>query len=108
MSYRILNVQLFEPVDTNGILDFLGEKLLEKEFTEEIGKKLFDILPLIVTKKFKSSQCDDNLHQRICVALAKLIRFSPEMQRLVGNFSLSLCCQTNRGVSINIFVSDSV
>lgn len=87
-SYRIRNIQLFDPVDTNGILDFLGEKLLEKEFTEEIGRKVFDILPLIVTKKFRSSQFNDNLHQRICVALAKLIRFSPEIQRLVSNSSL--------------------
>lgn len=64
------------------VLDFLGEKILDSEYTLQIGQKFNDILPLIVTKKFTFSGKEDvSLHQRKCVALAKLLPFSSDIQR---------------------------
>lgn len=63
------------------ILDFLGTQLLLPEFTEEIGARFTDILLLIVNNSFPFDVDNELLHQKRCIALSKLVKYSPEIQK---------------------------
>lgn len=63
------------------ILEFLNEKLLDAEYTTKIGANFSDILLLVVTKSFTFDINDVTLHQRRCIALSKLLQYSPDIQR---------------------------
>lgn len=63
------------------ILDFLNEKIIDVEYTEKIGANFNDILLLVVTKSFTFDINDTTLHQRRCIALSKLLQYSPDIQR---------------------------
>lgn len=76
-------MKLQETANMDEILNFLSDKIIDPNYTEQIGKKFNDILLLIVTKCFKFDADDLLLHPTKCVALAKLLRFSPDVQRLV-------------------------
>lgn len=64
----------------NKILGLLAERILDLEYTEQIGRRFEDILPLILMENvnFEANQDTDFLiqHRRRCVALAKLISIS--------------------------------
>lgn len=63
------------------ILDFLSEKLIDPNFTHKIGTNFGDILLLVVTKSFSFDASDTLLHQKRCIALSKLLKLSPDIQR---------------------------
>lgn len=67
------------------ILDFLATHVLDPIYTDAIGQKFNDILLLIATKCFTLDEenLPLSLHQRRCVALSKLIKYSAEVQKLV-------------------------
>lgn len=65
------------------ILDFLAARITDPLYTDAIGERFSDILLLIVTKCFPFAVDTANLHQKRCIALAKLIKYSPEVQRYV-------------------------
>lgn len=65
------------------ILDFLNEKIIDGAYTTEIGANFTDILLLVVTRSFTFDSNDPNLHQRRCIALSKLLQYSPDIQRYV-------------------------
>lgn len=72
-----------DTIDMEEILEFLNEKLIDGEFTTKIGANFSDILLLVVTKSFAFDNSDANLHQRRCIALSKLLQYSPDIQRYV-------------------------
>lgn len=63
------------------ILDFLGTHILDPTYTDEIGARFNDILLLIATKCFPLDVTNVNLHQQRCIALAKLIKYSTDIQK---------------------------
>lgn len=65
------------------ILDFLNEKIIDDEYTTKIGEHFTDILLVVVTKSFTFHINDTHLHQQRCVALSKLLKYSPDIQRYV-------------------------
>lgn len=64
----------------NKILGLLAERILDSQYTEQIGRRFEDILPLILMENvnFEANQDTKFLvqHRRRCVALAKLISIS--------------------------------
>lgn len=65
------------------IFAFLNEKIIDAEYTTKIGANFTEILLLVVTKSFTFDVNDTNLQQRRCIALSKLLKFSPDIQRYV-------------------------
>lgn len=63
------------------VLNYLSEKIVDPKYTEQIGENFNDISFLIVTKCFGFRIDDSVIHQKKCVALAKLLRFSPDIRR---------------------------
>lgn len=63
------------------ILEFLGNEILNTDYTIDVGKNFNDILLLILTKNFTFDVTDSLLHQRRCITLAKLLDLSPDIHR---------------------------
>lgn len=72
-----------DTINMEEILDFLNEKIIDAEYTTKIGANFTDILLLVVTKNFSFDVNDTNLHQRRCIALSKLLKYSHDIQRYV-------------------------
>lgn len=71
-----------DPINVDKILEIVGMKVLDSNYTELIGCKMYDILPLIVSKTYNLDKEDSDVyHQKKCIALAKLQRFSREVHR---------------------------
>lgn len=72
-------------IDMDQIVKYLGEKVTESQYTESIGRRFEDILPLILVENvnYESKQDAEFLirHRRKCIALAKLATFSPHARR---------------------------
>lgn len=64
-------------------LSFLNGKILDSEYTEEIGSHFRETLLLIISNTFGTENVDNDLHVKKCIALSKLLKFSPEVQRFV-------------------------
>lgn len=76
-----------DTINMEEILDFLNEKIIDAEYTSKIGAHFSDILLLVVTKSFAFDVNDTHLHQRRCIALSKLLKYSPDIQRYVCRLS---------------------
>lgn len=67
------------------ILGLLAERIIDAKYTEQIGRRFEDILPLILMENVNFEAKQDNEffihHRRKCVALAKLVSFSSHAQR---------------------------
>lgn len=67
------------------ILVYLGERVTDSKYTEKIGQRFEDILPLILMENvnYEAKQDAEFLirHRRKCIALAKLVSISPHAQR---------------------------
>lgn len=67
------------------ILSLLANRIIDPVYTEQIGKRFEDILPLILTKNLDYDVKQDTefytRHRRKAIALAKLVEFSPHAQR---------------------------
>lgn len=72
-------------IDMDRILGYLSDRILDPLYTGEIGRRFEDILPLILTHNvnYEAKQDDEFVfrHRRKCVALAKLLLFSPHAQK---------------------------
>lgn len=107
MSYHILHVKIVhffiklsfclchpnfstqsspDTINMEEIFEFLNEKIIDAEFTTKIGVNFSEILLLVVTKSFTFDASDTNLQQRRCIALSKLLKYSPDIQRYVFRF----------------------
>lgn len=64
-------------------LDFLGEKIVDPAYTEKIAPAFHDTLLLIISRSFPFEFGDRESHQKKCVSLSKLIKYSPEAKRFV-------------------------
>lgn len=71
--------------DMDKILGFLADRIVDPQYTEQIGRRFEDILPLILMENVNYVAKPDAefllRHRRKCVALAKLVSFSPSAQR---------------------------
>lgn len=69
----------------NQIVGHLAERIVDPKYTEEIGRRFEDILPLILIKNVDYAAKQDTefliCHRRKCIALAKLITISSHAQR---------------------------
>lgn len=67
------------------ILGLLAERIIDLKYTEQIGRRFEDILPLILMENvnFEAKQDTEFFihHRRKCVALAKLVSFSSHAKR---------------------------
>lgn len=63
------------------VLEFLGNEILNTDYTIDIGHNFNEILLLILTKSFTFDVSDSLVHQQRCITLAKLLGFSPDIQR---------------------------
>lgn len=74
-----------DSIDMDKIVKYLGEKVTESQYTESIGRRFEDILPLILVENvhYDSKQDAEFLirHRRKSIALAKLATFSPHARR---------------------------
>lgn len=72
-------------IDMDRIVNHLGERITEPRYTEQIGRRFEDILPLILVENvnYEAKQDAEFLirHRRKCIALAKLVTFSPHARR---------------------------
>lgn len=72
-------------LDMDKILGFLGERIVDPDYTECIGRRFEDILPLILKENVNyEANADAEFliqHRKKCIALAKLVAFSPHAQR---------------------------
>lgn len=72
-------------VNMDKILGHLADRITDPKYTEQIGQRFEDILPLILMENvnYEAKQDADFLirHRRKCIALAKLVSFSPHAQR---------------------------
>lgn len=66
-------------------MGFLGEKITDPMYTEDIGRIFEDILPLVLKDSVNYTANIDAesllCHRRKCIALAKLLTISPHAQR---------------------------
>lgn len=79
-----------DPINIENVIDYLGEKILEAKYTEAIAENFLFILPVIVAKKYDfTGENEPLMHKKKCVTLAKLLRYSSDIQRFVSmnNFS---------------------
>lgn len=78
-----MNKQVKANADLNmdQVLDFLGQQVLDPVYTDEIGARFNDILLLVVTKSFTCDVDNAILHQKRCIALSKLLKYSPEIHK---------------------------
>lgn len=74
-----------EIIDMDRIVSYLGERITEPLYTEQIGRRFEDILPLVLMQNvnYEAKHDADFLiqHRRKCIALAKLVAFSPHARR---------------------------
>lgn len=71
-------------------LAFLNEKILDPDYTEKIGSQFRDTLLLIISNRHGRQNKGGDFHLKKCIALSKLLKYSPDVQRFVQ--SLHICC----------------
>ncbi|KAJ7341746.1 hypothetical protein JRQ81_006597 [Phrynocephalus forsythii] len=80
---RLLAKQIWSPQDRQCILSALAQLLLDKECTLLIGRQLRPILLDLLERNAEiiksSGQINHDLHERLCVAMSKLIGDHPDV-----------------------------
>lgn len=76
--------QIWSQQDRQGILCLLAQLLIEKEYTLLIARHLrplvLDLLERNAERIKKNVRLNHDLHERLCVALSKILSISPDAQ----------------------------
>lgn len=79
---RYLSKQIWSQQDRQCLLDSLAQLLLEKDYTLLIARHLrpliLDLLERNAERVKDGGRINHDLHERLCVALSKLLRISPD------------------------------
>ncbi|KAE8602908.1 hypothetical protein XENTR_v10014171 [Xenopus tropicalis] len=80
---KFLSKQIWSPQDREAILNILAQLLLDKECTVLIGRQLRPLLLDLLERNAESiragGQINHDLHERLCVAMSKLINCYPDV-----------------------------
>ncbi|KAM9355690.1 midasin [Pholidichthys leucotaenia] len=87
---QYLGKQTWTQQDRQSILDCLAQLLLEKDFTLLIGRHLRSLVLDLLERNAKRVKADGrinhDLHERLCVALSKLLDISPDAQAFAARY----------------------
>lgn len=79
-----MSPQIWSQQDRQCILDCLAQLLLEKDYTLLIARHLrpltLDLLERNAERVKAGGSINHDLHERLCVALSKLLSISPDAQ----------------------------
>lgn len=85
-SYRyfvLLFYQVWTPQDRQCILGALAQLLLDKDYTVLVGRQLRPVLLDLLERNAEAikagGQINHDLHERLCVAMSKLIDNHPDI-----------------------------
>ncbi|KAM4771043.1 midasin [Rhinophrynus dorsalis] len=80
---KFLAKQIWTPQDREAILNILAQLLVDKECTLMIGRQLRPLLLELLERNVESiragGQINHDLHERLCVAMSKLISSHPDV-----------------------------
>ncbi|XP_062857908.1 midasin [Trichomycterus rosablanca] len=85
-----LNKQVWNQQDRQAVLALLAQLLLEKEYTLLIARHLrplvLDLLERNAERIKRDVRLNHDLHERLCVALSKLLNISPDAQAFAARY----------------------
>ncbi|XP_047429048.1 midasin isoform X2 [Mugil cephalus] len=87
---RYLSKQIWSQQDRQHILEFLAQLLLEKDYTLLIARHLrpliLDLLERNAERVKTGGRINHDLHERLCVALSRLLGISPDAQAFATRY----------------------
>ncbi|XP_057678283.1 midasin isoform X2 [Corythoichthys intestinalis] len=87
---RFLSKQTWTQQDRQSILECLAQVLLEKDYTLLIARHLrpliLDLLERNAQRVKANGRINHDLHERLCVALSKLLSISPDAQAFAARY----------------------
>ncbi|XP_049611993.1 midasin isoform X4 [Syngnathus scovelli] len=87
---RFLSKQVWSQHDRHNILECLAQLLLEKDYTLLIARHLrplvLDLLERNAERVKSNGRINHDLHERLCVALSKLLCISPDAQAFAARY----------------------
>ncbi|GAA6099361.1 midasin isoform X1 [Tachysurus ichikawai] len=90
---KYLTKQIWSQQDRHGVLCLLAQLLIEKEYTLLIARHLrlfvLDLLERNAERIKKDVRLNHDLHERLCVALSKLLSVSPDAQAFAARYFTS-------------------
>ncbi|XP_077366934.1 midasin isoform X3 [Festucalex cinctus] len=87
---QFLSKQIWSQQDRHCILEYLAQVLLEKDYTLLIARHLrpivLDLLERNAERVKANGRINHDLHERLCVALSKLLCISPDAQAFAARY----------------------
>ncbi|XP_028858240.1 midasin [Denticeps clupeoides] len=87
---KYLSKQIWSQQDRQGILACLAQLLLEKDYTLLVGRHLrpltLELLERSAERVKAEGRLNHDLHERLCVALSKLLNVSPDAQAFATRY----------------------
>ncbi|XP_077408316.1 midasin isoform X2 [Vanacampus margaritifer] len=87
---QFLSKQVWSQQDRHCILEYLAQVLLEKDYTLLIARHLrpivLDLLERNAERVKTNGRINHDLHERLCVALSKLLCISPDAQAFAARY----------------------
>ena len=86
-TVSIFIFQIWSPTDRFELLDTLGRLFLEADYTIPVSHIFLKLVPDIIERSRafveKHEKLDYKIHQKFCIALSKVVIFSPAAKRSV-------------------------
>uniref|UniRef100_A0A3Q2D7A0 Midasin n=1 Tax=Cyprinodon variegatus TaxID=28743 RepID=A0A3Q2D7A0_CYPVA len=90
-QYLSKQLQIWTQQDRQSILDYLAQLLLEKDYTLLVARHvrplILDLLERSADRVKAGGRINHDLHERLCVALSRLLSISPDAHFAVRYFS---------------------